>query len=621
MGDERFAEPFERFLEAVPDGVVIARPDGRIVYANRQAEQLSGYTREELAGSPIERLVPARLRARHRRYLTGYFRSSPGVRPMGANLDIRLRRKDGTEFPADIALSQVRTAEGVLAVAAVRDITERVRVEQELLQAQERFRLMVDEVTDYAIFMLDPKGRVSTWNQGAERIKGYTQAEILGRPFSVFYPPEDLEAGKPERVLAGATAQGRGEDEGWRVRKDGSRFWASVVTTALHDVTGKLRGFSKVIRDITEHREAQAQLAAALQVTQATLQESEPDDILRLVARCARELVQADLAAVAPLDPGGRFFTIRVAEGLFADEAVGIQVAVGAAILGEVVESRRSRRFEPVSDDSGAAPSLAARLGPTLMVPLTAHDRTIGALTVANRAAGRAFGDHDPRLLDLFAAQAAVAIDYTRVRDELRRLAVLEDRERIGRELHDGVIQLLFAVGMELQAAAALAGDAQLGGRLEAAVGQIDQAIRDVRNYIFGLRPGVLASSRLDAALKELARDLEDRHGVAAVVDVDADVAVRLADRASDLIQLTREALSNVGRHAKASTCRVTLKSVDGEAVLAIEDNGCGFDAGRRKGVGWGLRNLEDRVADLGGRLRIESTPGEGTTVTASVPL
>jgi PAS domain S-box-containing protein len=123
---------------------------------------------------------------------------------------------------------------------------------RELKESEERFKLLVESVRDYAIFMLDPDGHIVSWNKGAERIKGWTEAEVLGRHFSTFYPREDIESGKPERELVLARQFGRVEDEGWRVRKDGSLFWANVVITALHDQGGNLRGFAKVTRDLTD---------------------------------------------------------------------------------------------------------------------------------------------------------------------------------------------------------------------------------------------------------------------------------------------------------------------------------------------------------------------------------
>jgi PAS domain S-box-containing protein len=131
------------------------------------------------------------------------------------------------------------------------------------MRPEDGYRLLVQGVRDYGIFMLDTSGNIASWNAGAERIKGYREEEIVGQHFSVFYPPEDVAAGKPERELRQAVAEGRLEDEGWRVRKDGTRFWANVVITALFDGTGKLRGFGKVTRDVTDRRAAEDALRAS----------------------------------------------------------------------------------------------------------------------------------------------------------------------------------------------------------------------------------------------------------------------------------------------------------------------------------------------------------------------
>jgi PAS domain S-box-containing protein len=159
---------------------------------------------------------------------------------------------------------------GAAAFAIFQEMSRRSNLERELHRSEERFRLMVSSVKEYAILMLDPSGCVVSWNAGAERIKGYGSQEIIGQHFSCFYPAEDIERGKPEQELKVAAAEGQVEDEGWRVRKDGSRFWANVVMTALRDPTGRLQGFSKVTRDLTERRHAEeetkrqnAQLEAA----------------------------------------------------------------------------------------------------------------------------------------------------------------------------------------------------------------------------------------------------------------------------------------------------------------------------------------------------------------------
>jgi PAS domain S-box-containing protein len=168
-------------------------------------------------------------------------------------------RKDGTRFWADVVITPIYDDESRLYGFAkvTRDLTERREGECRVRESEERFRLLVDGVRDTAIFMLDLEGRVQTWNSGAERIKGYRAQEIIGQHFSRFYSEEDVRAGKCERELTTAASEGHVEDEGWRVRKDGSKFWGSVTITAIRDRTGELRGFAKVTRDLTRYREAE----------------------------------------------------------------------------------------------------------------------------------------------------------------------------------------------------------------------------------------------------------------------------------------------------------------------------------------------------------------------------
>ena len=251
--DTTTEQRLQLLIDAVVDyGIFVLDPQGHVVSWNSGAQKLKGYTREEIVGQHFSKFYPPDSVA------SGWPQEELRLaRQRGRFEDEGWRvRKDGSRFWANVVITALYEEDGELAGFAkiTRDLTERRRHEEQLRVSEERQRLLVDSVRDYAIFMLDPDGVVLSWNGGAHEIKGYTAPEIIGRHFSVFYTPEDKSAGKPELELKTAREQDRAEDEGWRVRKDGSIFWAYVVVTAIRGADGRLLGFAKVTRDMSDRR-------------------------------------------------------------------------------------------------------------------------------------------------------------------------------------------------------------------------------------------------------------------------------------------------------------------------------------------------------------------------------
>jgi PAS domain S-box-containing protein len=247
------AERLRLLVDAVLDyGIFMLDPDGHVVSWNAGAQRLKGYTAREAIGRHFSAFYTDEAKARgwpqeelRRAIALGRFEDE-GWRV----------RKDGSQFWANVVITALRDSTGELVGfgKVTRDLTERRRQEEALRESEERFRLLVGGVRDYAIFMLSPEGVIESWNEGAQLIKGYRAEDVIGRHFSMFYRPEDLQADLPGLELRTALASGRAEQEGWRVRKDGSLFWANVVIAPVYDAGRRLRGFAKVTRDMSERR-------------------------------------------------------------------------------------------------------------------------------------------------------------------------------------------------------------------------------------------------------------------------------------------------------------------------------------------------------------------------------
>jgi PAS domain S-box-containing protein len=297
-GDTWDGEPFRLLVEAITDyAICLLDPSGMVRSWNAGAERLKGYCASEIIGQHFSRF-----------YTDGDRESGLPERA----LEISARegkfesegwrvRRDGSRFWAHVVIDPIRDPSGKLTGFAkvTRDLTGRKKAEDELRKGQQQFERLVQGVTDYAIYMLDPDGTITSWNSGAERIKGYSADEIIGKHFSQFYTPEDRDQGDPQSALDTAARDGRVEREGWRMRKDGTRFWCHVIIDAIHDDDGKLLGFAKITRDITERKKAQESLD---QAREALFHSQKMDAIGKLTGGVAHDFNNLLMAVLGSLE-------------------------------------------------------------------------------------------------------------------------------------------------------------------------------------------------------------------------------------------------------------------------------------------------------------------------------
>lgn len=370
-----------------------------------------------------------------------------------------------------------------------------------------------------------------------------------------------------------------------------------------------------------EIRSRERWLDALRDITNQVLSGADRRSLLEKVAEHALELASADVATIITESETPGELVVAASVGARSRELLGQTMPADQSISGEVMSSRRSLVLADLSADPRAFQPIVrlGRHGPGLFVPLRVPGGATGTLMVANLRGRRPFDESTRRIVESFTDQASVALEFEKAQADLRRLGLMEERERIAKELHDGIIQSLFAVGMNLQGTAIL-GSPETAGRIESSVEELDKVIRDLRNYIFGLRPGILADRQLDQALRVLGQDLESRSQITVKVEVDAALAAALSPRSTDIVQLTREALSNVSRHARASKVNVSLGRQGSTAVLAIEDDGIGFDTDDGT-VGNGLRNMRERAAGFGATIAISSVAGKGTRLSVQFPI
>jgi signal transduction histidine kinase len=357
-------------------------------------------------------------------------------------------------------------------------------------------------------------------------------------------------------------------------------------------------------------------LAATAEITSVLLGTVQRTEALRLIARRAREVAAAELVLVMLYEEPNSRYVIEVAEGADPGCArlTGQFVPVDPADVTALGQEgyRAVENLRAVADWPGEVPAL-----PALAAPLTGAAALQGVLIVT-QPAGQTAGDEDAVLLSTFAGQAALALERARAQEERQQLAVLEDRERIARDLHDVVIQRLFATGMQLQATVHQVTRPDATRRINAAVDDLDATIRDIRRSIFELRAP--AGPSLRGEIHQVTEEAAGQLGFRPVLDTNGPVdSVVPDDVVPDLLAVLRELLSNVARHAGATGVRVSLSASAAELVLCVEDDGVGTDPAKARG---GLVNVRGRAEDLGGSLELgPGSGGSGTVVTWRVPL
>ena len=366
-------------------------------------------------------------------------------------------------------------------------------------------------------------------------------------------------------------------------------------------------------------RRRQRWLEAATEITAVLLGEVNRHSALQLVAARAREVAEADLTLVMIYDEPADALTVEVTAGEVPDGLLGATVQGARGDFRAVVADRHIT----VVEDLGKATEWPVELqtGTALLVPLAAGGETLGALVVAYRRGSVVFAeDPDVALVETFAGQAALALERSRAQDEREMLAVLGDRERIARDLHDVVIQRLFAAGMQLQGTAHSTGRPELRARIDAVVDALDTTIRDIRGAIFELRTPAAGELRgeIRAILAEAGASLGFRPGLS--LDGPVDSAVPEPVRPA-LLAVLREALSNVVRHARASSVEVSVCLAGGRMVVTVADAGVGIGIGVGLSGTGGLTNMRRRAEELGGSCTVSPGDPGGTTLTWSVPV
>jgi len=601
-------------LRAVADtikdyAIFLLDSEGIVLTWNTGAQRIKGYAPGDIIGQSFTRLYSDEDRAARR----PQHHLEVAAREGRIEVEGWRVRKDGSRFWADVVISPIHGEDGEVQgfVKVTRDLTERRRIEEQLRQSEERIRLMIESVKDYAIFLLDPQGRVANWNPGAERMKGYAPEEIIGQHFSRFYPPEDSNSGKPARELEIAASTGHFEEEAWRIRKDGSRFWASVVLSAVRNPAGELIGFTKVTRDMTERKRIAEELAertrqqlAVSQLGLHALQTPEVPVLIEAAIRIAQETLKVE--DVRLLGPGEAPPPMARTVPIHAPENGAHPHAVLAALSQQPLTANEMSFLEAVANVVAAA---------------IARARIEERLRLAERRTVEERGRTE---------QAEAAL---RERDEFISVAAHELRTPLT------ALQLKLQ-GLERGLAAA---DPRKVQRLEGAVRQTERLSRLIDRLLDVSR---IAQGRLElwpeefdlaVLIREVADDFREPAAQAR-----APLELQLPEKAEGswdrlrIEQVLVNVLSNAVKYGAGKPVSVKLGVEEERVRLAVSDQGIGIPAEdvsrifarfqraasihNYGGLGLGLYITRHIVEAHRGTIAVASTVGEGSTFSIDLP-
>jgi PAS domain S-box-containing protein len=610
-------------ISDLPDAVLIVDAEGRVLETNAAAERLYAIPRAEMIGQPLSALFRYQWLRPEDEALARSALATDGVW-RGENAVVR---RDGKVLRVEAIVTAERQAGKVVRIfAVIRDVTH--RRDEAAAPLQQRVRAVSDSVQEYAIATLDLEGCISSWNDGARQLSGYTSDEVIGKSISIFYLPEDVAARVPEREMETARRTGKSEVEGWRVRKDGTRLWINEIMTPLDDPGGTLVGYTKVCRDVTERKRAEE-----------TLRNSE--ERVRLILERI-----ADYAVFTQTLDGVINSWNSGAQRMFGyDESEAVGAHVRTLFTPEDQELRIPEEEIRQARESGKAASdrwLVRKDGSRLFVSgvlvalrdqgvLTelvkiARDLTEGKrLEAALREAHEELEDNvNARTRELAFEVAERRAAEERARRVLKRLISLQEdeRRRIARDLHDHIGQQMTALQLRVGTLRKLAaGHAELEPQLAATERIVQQLDRDLRHFAGELRSSALYTFGLEPALTDLVSLFSSTYGIPASFQSIGLTDRRLApDIEVNLYRIAQEALNNVHKHARASQVDVVIQRRDGEVVLSVIDDGVGFDPSATDRRRLGVIGMRERAALINGHIDIESAPGRGTSVIVSAP-